>query len=105
MITVSSCGVKLQEVLLGLEKKACNIEHTRALLWLFSTFLSIWGVIFKKIMHNLNVFQYVFLNGLFSKMVRYQAHSQVSPTSWHPGNEADTGILMLKIDDLTSGGL
>jgi len=35
MITVSSCGVKLQEVLSGLEK---SIGHTHALLWLFSTF-------------------------------------------------------------------
>ena len=37
MITVSSCGVKLQEVLSGLEKK--NIGHTLALLWRFSTYI------------------------------------------------------------------
>jgi len=37
MITVSSCGVKPQEVLSGLEKR--HIGHTRALLWLFSTFI------------------------------------------------------------------
>ena len=36
MIAVSSCGVRLQEVLSGLEK---NLGHTCALLWLFSTFI------------------------------------------------------------------
>ena len=50
--TASSCGVKLQEVLSGLEK-GLNIEHTHAILQLFSTFtllfiLSTWGVITSK---------------------------------------------------------
>ena len=35
MTTVSNFGVKLQEILSGLEK----IGHTSALLWLFSTFI------------------------------------------------------------------
>ena len=45
MTTVFTCGVKLQEILSGLEK----IGHTRVLLCLFSTFIhfscSTWGVI------------------------------------------------------------
>ena len=36
MKTVSSCGVKLQEVLSGLEKRLKHWTYTRALLWLFS---------------------------------------------------------------------
>ena len=45
MTTVFTCGVKLQEILSGLEK----IGHIRVLLCLFSTFIhfscSTWGVI------------------------------------------------------------
>ena len=39
MITVSSCGVELQEVLSVWVKKAKTLD-TRALLWLFSTFIT-----------------------------------------------------------------
>ena len=55
MISVSSCGVKLQEVLSGLEKE--RLKHWRytctfvaflniTILYFFFFFLSTWGVIF-----------------------------------------------------------
>ena len=50
MITVSSCGVKLQEVLSGLERE--RLKHWRytctfvAFLNIIFVFLSTWGVIF-----------------------------------------------------------
>ena len=57
MLTISSCGVKLQEVPLGLEKKAKTLDIHMHFLWLFSTFIhffnfSTWGVIFQKLKEN-----------------------------------------------------
>jgi len=54
MITVSSCGVKLQEVFSGLEEKAktldmhmhfCGFSQHRSFIHYFIFFLSTWGVI------------------------------------------------------------
>ena len=46
MITVSSCGVKLQEVLSGLEKKTLDIHLHFCGVSQHTFFLSTWGVIF-----------------------------------------------------------
>ena len=80
MLTVSSCGVKLQEVPLGLEKKAKTLDIHMHFLWLFSTFIhffnfSTWGVIFQKLKENgVQTVKYIVDGEVWRQAYKMQTH-------------------------------